>query len=92
MVSAEITLAYLLDPANSLQVENLFTSDIFKETCQRVYEWNQKGYISQDAVTNDTALSAQVKSGSYMSMMAQAKRATAHRFLGNVVVRWLYFR
>ena len=63
----------LLDPANSLQVENLFTSDIFKETCQRVYEWNQKGYISQDAVTNDTALSAQVKSGSYMSMMAQAK-------------------
>lgn len=67
------TFGVLLDPENSLTVENLFTSDIFRETCQRVYEWNQKGYISQDAVTNDTALSAQVKSGSYMAMMAQSK-------------------
>ncbi len=63
----------LLDPANSLTVENLFTSDLFKEKCQMVYEWNQKGYISKDALTDDTALSAKVKSGSYMAMMAQGK-------------------
>ena len=63
----------LLDPVNSLKVENLFTSDEFKEKCMRIYEWNQKGYISKDAMTDDTALSAKVKSGSYMSMMAQAK-------------------
>lgn len=63
----------LLDPVNSLKVENLFTSDVFKEKCQRMYEWNQKGYISKDAMTDDTALSAKVKSGSYMSMLTQAK-------------------
>lgn len=63
----------LLDPVNSLKVENLFTSDVFKEKCRRMYEWNQKGYISKDAMTDDTALSAKVKSGSYMSMLTQAK-------------------
>lgn len=63
----------LLDPANSLTVENLFTSDEFLEKCQIMYDWNQKGYISKDAMTDDTAISAKVKSGSYMSMMAQGK-------------------
>ena len=63
----------LLDPVNSLTVENLFTSDAFKAYCQRVHDWYLKGYISKDAITDDTALSAKVKSGRYMAMMAQAK-------------------
>lgn len=63
----------LLDPVNSLEVENLFTSDLFLEKCQMMYDWNQKGYISKDALTTDTALSAQVKAGTHMAMMAQGK-------------------
>ena len=63
----------LLDPANSLKVENLFTSEQFLNYCKLVRDWYLKGYISQDAITDDTALSAKVKSGSYMSMMAQSK-------------------
>ena len=63
----------LLDPANSLKVENLFESEIFYERCNMVYEWNQLGYISQDAISDDTAVSAKVKSGSYMSMLSQGK-------------------
>lgn len=63
----------LLDPMNSLKVENVYESDIFKDWCQRTYEWNQAGYISQDALTDDTGASAKVKSGSYMAMMACCK-------------------
>ena len=63
----------LLDPANSLKVENLFESEIFYERCNMVYEWNKLGYISQDAISDDTAVSARVKSGAYMSMLSQGK-------------------
>lgn len=63
----------LLDPENSLTVEDVYTSDTFKEWCQRAYDWNQAGYISQDALTDDTGASAKVKSGSYMAMMACSK-------------------
>lgn len=63
----------LLDPANSLTVENLFTSDVFYDRCKMVYDWNQAGYISQDSLTDDTAISTRVKAGSCMSMMAAGK-------------------
>jgi len=63
----------LTDPANSLKLEDCFTSDYFKELAQHMYKWNQEGYISKDALTDDTALSAKVKSGSYLAMMAQSK-------------------
>lgn len=63
----------LEDPANSLTVTDLYTSDTFKEWCQRAYDWNQAGYISKDALTDDTGASAKVKSGSYMAMMACSK-------------------
>jgi putative aldouronate transport system substrate-binding protein len=63
----------LLDPVNSLKVENLYTSDAFKAACEQVRNWYLKGYISKDSITNDTANPAKIKSGSYMAMMAQAK-------------------
>lgn len=63
----------LLDPANSLTVENMFTSEIFLEKCRKVYEWNQKGYISNDDLTDDTTWGARIKAGSLMSMMSQTK-------------------
>jgi len=63
----------LLDPANSLKVEDVYGSDIFKEWCERTYAWNQAGFISKDALTDDTGASARVKSGAYMSMMSCGK-------------------
>lgn len=63
----------LLDPVNSLKIENVYESDIFKEWCERAYEWNQNGYLSKDAMTDKTGTSAKVKSGAYMAMMACCK-------------------
>lgn len=63
----------LLDPANSLKVENLFTSDVFLERCKMAYDWNQKGYISQDSLTDDTAISTRIKAGTCMALMAAGK-------------------
>ncbi len=63
----------LLDPENSLEVSDVYTSDVFREWCERAYAWNQAGYLSKDAMTDDTGASAKVKSGSYMAMMACSK-------------------
>ena len=63
----------LLDPENSLVVKDVYSSDIFKEWCLRTYEWNKKGYIAEDAMRNNQAASARVRSGEYMSMMAACK-------------------
>ena len=65
----------LLDPANSLEVSNLFESDMYKEWCDRFYRWNQAGYIAKDALTDENGASARIKSGSYMAMMACGKPA-----------------
>jgi len=72
----------LLDPANSLTVENVYESDLFKEWAERAYAWNQAGYISGDAMSDDTGASARIKSGSYMAMMAQAKPAYQNQING----------
>ncbi len=63
----------LLDPANSLEIEDVYSSDLFKEWCERTYAWNQAGFISKDALADDTGASARVKSGAYMSMMSCGK-------------------
>lgn len=72
----------LLDGANSLKIENVYTSDMFKEWANRVYAWNQAGYISQDALTDDVGASARVKSGAYMAMMSQAKPGYLNQITG----------
>lgn len=56
----------LLDPANSLEVSNLFTSDLFREYCELMYKWQQAGYISKDAVTETQNGGAQIIAGTLM--------------------------
>ncbi|MDY3918275.1 MAG: ABC transporter substrate-binding protein [Candidatus Limivivens sp.] len=63
----------LLNNGESLTVENLFTSDFYKEYCQRIYDYNQKGYISQDAATDTTAVGELVKAGTLMSYTTGGK-------------------
>ena len=40
----------LLGNSDELKVVNLFETDEYMNFCKRVYNWNQLGYISKDAV------------------------------------------
>ena len=72
----------LLDPANSLKLENVYESDMYREWAERMYAWNQAGYISGDAMSDNTGASARIKSGAYMAMMSQAKPAYQNQING----------
>ncbi len=72
----------LLDPSKSLEIKNVYESDLFKEWAERAYRWNQAGYISGDAMSDKTGASARIKSGSYMAMMSQAKPAYQNQING----------
>lgn len=63
----------LLNYGKDLKVENLFTSDFYKQYCARIYDYNQKGYISKDAVTDTTAVTELVKAGTLMSYTTGGK-------------------
>ena len=63
----------LLDPKNSLVVEDLWSSDLFKAFADRMYRWNQAGFISKDALTDDTAPTSQVKAGTAMAYATATK-------------------
>lgn len=63
----------LLDPKNSLVVEDLWSSDLFREFADRMYRWNQAGFISRDALTDDTAPTSQVKAGTAMAYATATK-------------------
>ena len=67
----------LTDPENSLELESLWTSDAFREHCELMHKWNQAGYISKDALTDDTIPSAQVKAGTTMAYMSITKPGSA---------------
>lgn len=63
----------LLDYGKNLDVVNLFESDFYMDYCKRMYEYNQLGYISQDAVTDTTAVGELVKAGTLMSYTTGGK-------------------
>ncbi len=63
----------LLDYGKELKVENLFTSDFYKDYCARMYDYNQKGYISKDAATDTTAVTELVKAGTLMGYTTGGK-------------------
>lgn len=63
----------LLDYGKELNVENLFTSDAYMEYCNRIYDYNQKGYISLDSATDTTGVGELVKAGTLMSYTTGGK-------------------
>ena len=63
----------LLDYGQNLDVVNLFESDFYKNYCARLYDYNQKGYISADASTDTTAVGELVKAGTLMSYTTGGK-------------------
>ena len=63
----------LLNGGQELKVENLFMSDYYKDYAQKMYEFNQMGYISQDAATDTTSVTELVKAGVLMSYTTGGK-------------------
>ena len=63
----------LSDYGKNLKVENLFTGDYYKEYTARMHDYNQKGYISQDATTDTTAVTELVKAGTLMAYTTGGK-------------------
>lgn len=56
----------LMDPENSLELSDLFSTEEYMEYCKKHYEWNQAGYISPDALTNQDSAPTLVGAGSAM--------------------------
>lgn len=63
----------LMDFGQSFEVVNLFETEEFKNFATTIYEWNQKGYLSQDAATTTETLQNQVKSGTTFSFFTPLK-------------------
>lgn len=63
----------LVDPVNSLKVTNLFEDQKYFDFCNMWYQWNQKGYVAGDALTNEMAATAQVRAGSTLGYKTSTK-------------------
>ena len=61
-------LGVLMDQTNSTKLENFFATDWFKDTTTMLYNWYQKGYISQDAETNTENWRTVCKAGNLFSL------------------------
>ena len=61
-------LGVLMDQTNSTKLENFFATDWFKDTTTMLYNWYQKGYISQDAGTNTENWRTVCKTGNLFSL------------------------
>ncbi len=61
-------LGVLMDQTNSTKLENFFATDWFKNTTTMLYNWYQKGYISQDAGTNTENWRTVCKAGNLFSL------------------------
>ena len=63
----------LFDDAADLTLENFYESQEFYDYCKMVYDWNQAGYISKDALTDTTAVATQVMAGQTMAFISSTK-------------------
>ena len=79
----------LMDPENSLEVTNLFESDEFRELCERMYRWNQNGWISRDALTETATPQEQMNAGLGLAHLSSTKpgiKASQEAQTGEIVI------
>ena len=67
------TFGVLVDPVNSLELTDMFSSQIYYDLCARFYKWNQNGWISPDAITETLGTTTQVKAGSLCAYKTATK-------------------
>lgn len=82
----------LLDPTKDRTVVNLMESDEWMDMVKRMYRWNKMGFISADALTDSTSASAKIKSGDYLSMLAQSKPGYKSQISGECGREMIVFR
>jgi putative aldouronate transport system substrate-binding protein len=63
----------LLNKGRDLTVVDLFSSDTYRNLCDRMYRWNKAGYISRDAMTNSASQDVQIKAGTAISFATAGK-------------------
>lgn len=63
----------LMDKGQSTEVVNLYETQEFKDFANKMYDWNQKGYISKDAATTTEITINQVKAGTTFSYFTPNK-------------------
>jgi putative aldouronate transport system substrate-binding protein len=68
-----------MDFGQSLEVVNLFETDEFMDFATTMYDWNQKGYLSQDAANTTETLQNQIKSGTTFSFFTPLKAGLLNR-------------
>ena len=61
----------LEDPVNSTTVTNVFESEKYKDYCNLMHDWYQKGYIQPDASTNTDSLTDLLKTGIYFGTIGK---------------------
>lgn len=82
----------LIDPTKDRKVVNLMESDEWMTMVKRMYRWNKMGFIPADALTDKTSGSAKIKSGAYMSMLAQSKPGYKSQISGECGREMIVFR
>lgn len=63
----------LMDFGQSTDVVNLFETQEFKDMAQKLYEWNQLGYISKDGATTTEVIHNQIKADSAFAYFTPLK-------------------
>ncbi len=63
----------ILDPANSLTVENLYASEQYRELVTLMHRWYEEGYIAKDAATSTVGYSELFDSGKAFGCIAGSK-------------------
>lgn len=63
----------LMNKGQSTEVVNLYETDEFKIFAQKIYDWNQAGYISKDAATTTEPSISQIKAGTAFSYFTPMK-------------------
>lgn len=67
----------LMSPSESLELTDLFETPEYLAYCQQFYDWNKKGYISADALTDTNGSFALVSSGKAMAYQVGLKPGMA---------------
>ncbi len=71
-------LGVLLDmESDTLTVENLFESERYREFVEKMYDWNQKGYIQSDAATSSEVGPTLMRSGGTFAISVTTKPGLA---------------
>lgn len=88
-------LAVLEDPFDEeAKVVSLYETDLFRETCERMYQWSQEGLIMPDASTNtdgcNTLMAAGKAFGYFQHMKPGWEREQTTSNGGVETVAWRY--